>query len=217
MWDAKTYERVWQHKEDFEIYAIDFSPDSTKLVSGSWKGAAIIWDVASGEKIRTLLHKQGLRAAKFSSDGDRIATATYKGSVRVWDSSNGQLLVDIPVMVTSSYNNGLRWSNGHIFVVSGSTVKQVDASTGLTVYEWPVPNSNYYSCIAVPRHGKFIACSTSRSVTLWDTSTHCQIGFVEHHGDISSITLSPSNCFYAIGREDGTITTESLSYIIVST
>ena len=217
VWDAKTYKTVWNHEEDSYVNAVDFSPDSTKLVAGCLNQTAIIWDVASGETIRTLKHKQGLIAAKFSSDNDRIATATYEGSVQVWDSINGHLLVDIPVTVTSWYNNGLQWFNNHIFVVSRSTIKQLDASTGSTVYEWPVPNSNSYSRIAIPRHGKFIACSTSRSVILWETSTHRQIGLVKHTENIHSTALSPDNRSLAIGGVNGTIITEGLSHIIVST
>ena len=217
VWDAETYETVWQHREDYgNINAIDFSPDSTNLVLGSWNGTATIWDVARGEKLRTLRHKQGLRAAKFSSDGNRIATATYHGSVQVWDSKDGHLLVDIPVTVTSRYNNGLLWFNDHIFVVSGSKIKQLDASTGSTVYEWPVPNSDVHSCITIPRHGKFIAYSASHSVTFWDTSTHLQIGLVKHTEGIHPFSLSPGDRTLAIGGENETITIKSLSRITVS-
>ena len=229
VWDAKTYETVWKQEEDSSpikavnfyspVEAVDFSLDSTKLVSGSWNRRATIWDVASGKTVHTLKHKRytvPVVAAKFSSDGDRIATATSKGSVQVWDSSNGQLLVGIPVTVTSWHNHGLLWFNNHIFVVSYNTIKQLDASTGSTVSEWPVPNSDNYSCIAVPRHGKFITYSTSRSVTFWDTSTHLQIGLVEHTEDICSIALSPDNRSLAIGGCCGTIITEGLPHFIVS-
>ena len=229
VWDAETYTTVWKHEEDswisedddfssdsWIIEDVDFSRDSVKLVSGSRNCTATIWDVASGKRIRTLHHKQGLIAAKFSSDRNRIATATSQ-SVQVWDSKDGHLLfVDIPLTVPSLYN-GLRWFNGHIFVISYNTIKQLDASTGSTVSEWPVPNSNNYSCIAVPRHDNFIAYSTSRSVTFWDTSTHLQIGLVEHTEDIRSIALSLDNRSLVIGGCHGTIITEGLSHITVST
>ena len=221
VWDAETYETVWKLRKDSRsIHAVDFSPDSMTLVSGS-QFTATIWDVASGEKVRTLQHERRVIAAKFSSDGDRIATATdtYKGhgTIQVWNRKYGHLLLNIPVSATSSYNNGFWWFNNHIFVVSGSTIKQLDASTGSTLYEWPGPNNNDYSCIAVPRHGKFIAYSTGHSVTFWDTSTHWQIGLVEHTEDICLIALSPDDRSLAIGGSYGTIITEGLSYIIVST
>ena len=215
MWDTETYETVWKHDDSWTIEAVDFSPDSTQLVSGSRNRTAIIWDVASGMKIRALQHNNWAIAAKFSSDGDRIATATSQ-SVQVWDSKNGHLLVDIPVTVPSLYNNGLRWFNNHIFVVSGSKIKQLDASTGsmVSASAWPVPNSDIHSCIVIPRYGKFIACSTSRSVTFWDTSTYSYIGLVEHTEDIRSIALSPDNSSFAIGGCDGTIITDGLPFAV---
>ena len=218
VWDAETYKTVWTRKHDdsWTIEAVDFSPDSTQLVSGSRNSTAIIWDVASGMKVRALQHNNWAIAAKFSSDGDRIATATSQ-SVQVWDSKNGRLLVNIPVTVPSLYNNGLRWFNNHIFVVSGSKIEQLDASTGSMVSKWPVPNSDIHSCIVIPRHGKFVAHSTSRSVTFLDTSTHLQIGLIEHTEEICSIALSPNNGSLAIGGCYGTIITKSLSYFIVST
>ena len=215
--NAETYETVWEHNVDSsDIYAVDFSPDSTKLVSGSSNCIATIWDATSGQKIRTLQHKHWVITAKFSPNGDRIATGTRNGSVRVWDSKDGQLLVDIPVTVIPRCNNGLLWSNNHIFVVSNNKIKQLDASTGSTVSEWPVSNSDFHSCIAIPRHGKFIACSTGRFVTFWDTSSHLQIGLVEPTEDICLITLSPGDRSLAIGGEHGAITIKTLSLPTVS-
>ena len=208
VWDAETYKRVWKHWENSNEISVDFSPDSTKLVSGTQKGTTIIWDVASGERVLKLYHAAPVIAATFSSDGDRIAIATYKGSVEVRNSKDGDLLLDIPVTVTSRYNNSLLWFNNHIFVVSGSKIKQVDTSTGSMVFEWLVPNCN---CIAIPRHGKYIACSASCSVSFWDTSTYSHIGLVEHTEDIRSIALSPRNRSLAIGGYYGTIITEGLS------
>jgi WD40 repeat protein len=62
------------------------------------------------------------------------------------------------------------------------------------------------SCIALPKHGEFIAYSTKRTVTFWDTSTHTQLGLIQHPQDIRSIALSPDDRFLAIGGEGGKIT-----------
>ena len=191
------------------------TPSISHRIQHSSGGLGTAQPQFGGKKIRTLHHEQSVIAAKFSFDGDRIATATYR-SVQVWDGKDGHLLVDIPVTVTPQYNNGLRWFNNHIFVVSDNTIKQLDTSTGSTVSEWPVPNSDVHSCIAIPRHGKFIVYSTSRSVTFWDTSTHLQIGLVKHTEDIRSIALSPDDASLAIGGVNGTITIKSQSRRTVS-
>jgi WD40 repeat protein len=214
VWNAKTYEKVISHWEDFHSIGVDFSPDSTRFVSASHKQTATIWDIATCERVQTLGHGDLVIAAKYSPQGNKIATASHD-SVRVWDSNNGRLLAVIKVTVIPWYNTGLLWFNNHLFVISDSTIKQFEASTGSTVSEWPVPDSIHFSCIALPTHGKFIVYSTQRTVTFWNTATHTQLGLIQHPQDIRSIAVSPDDRFLAIGGRDGTITMNSLSRITV--
>ena len=213
VWDAKTHKQVFKHEEDYkDINGVDFSPDSTRLVSASHNETAIIWDIPTRERVQTLKHDNSLRAAKYSPQGDRIATAA-EDSIRVWDSKDGRLLLDIKVGVTPWYNTGLLWSNNHLFAISDGKIKEIDASTASAVSEWPLSESDYYSCIALPKHGQFIVYSANRTVTFWDTSSHIQLGHIQHLQDIRSITLSRDDEFIAIGGKGGTV---CLSPIIVS-
>ena len=123
----------------------------------------------------------------------------------------------IPVKVTTLFNAGLLWSNNHLFVVSDGTIKQFEASTGSTVSEWPVPDTNGSSCIALPQHGQFIAYSTNDTVTFWDTSTHTRVGLIQHTQSIRSIALSPDDRSLAIGGNSAKITIRNLSRITVGT
>ena len=215
MWDAKTFEKVFSHKEGNSVnvtFGVDFSPDSTRLMA-SHSHTATVWDVATRKKVQILDHENFVVASKYSPQGDRIATANHE-SVRVWD-VGGRLLVDIPVRVTPQCNKGLLWSNNHLFVVSDGTIKEFEASTGSTVSEWLVPHASYGSCIALPKHGKFIAYSTNDTVAFWDTSTHAPLGLIQHPQSIYSIALSTDNQFLATGGQGGEITIRSLSRIIV--
>ena len=215
MWDANTFEKVFSHGEGCVVYGVDFSPDSTRLVTASGKSIATVWDVATRKKVHILDHEHWAIAAKYSPQGDRIATATEK-SVRVWDSNNGRILVVVPVKVTAGCNKGLLWSNNHLFVVSDCTIKELGPSTSSTVSEWPVHNAGYLSCIALPKHGEFIAYSTKDTVTFWNTSTHTQLGLIQHTQPIGSIALSPDDRSLAIGGKGGKITVRSLCPITVS-
>ena len=217
VWDANTYEQVFAHREDYDIVnGVDFSPDSSRLVSASDNKTAIVWDIATGEQAQTLHHEGWVRTAKYSPQGDRIATATFH-SVRVYDGNDGRMLVDIEVGDTSWHNSGLLWFNNHLLVVSDHKIKQFDASTGSAVSEWLVPDTDMDSCIGLPKHGEFIACSTKSTVTFWDMATHTQLGLIQHPQDIRSIALSPDDLFIAICGWDGTIDIQSLSRIGVST
>lgn len=217
VWDTKTYETVFVHKEGIsDIRGVDFSPDATRLVTASLNGTASIWDVATRERVvGPLRHEDRVVAAKYSPQGDRIATATYdRNSVLLYDSNDGRLLLDIPVKVTSWYNTGLLWSGAHLFGVSGGSIKEIHVSTGSTVSEWPAPDTDRFSCITLSHYGEFIVYSAHRTVTFWDTSTRNQLGLVQHAHDIQSIALSPDDRFLAIGGEGGIITMEYLRDVL---
>ena len=213
IWDAEIFRHVFTTwRIDDVIRGVDFSPDSTRLLALGDK-TATVWDIATRELVFRLRHEKSLLAAKYSPNGNQIATATEE-SVRVYDGNKGHLVVEIKVQVTTSHNTGLLWFNNGLFVISDSSVKQIDASSGSTIWETPVPNP---SCITIPGHGEFIAYSANRTVTFWDTSTHTQCGLVHHPQDIYAIALSPDGRFLAIGGEDQKKNTiKRLSRITVS-
>ena len=204
VWEANTCEEV--HSQDWgRFYCVDFSPDSTRLVYGSHE--VFVWDIATRKQVQTLLHHHGyggyIVAAKYSPQGDRIATSN-RDSIRVWDSDDGRLLVEIDTQVIPYSNDGFRWCNDCLFVVSSSKIEQIITSTGLTISQWQVPDVGQGSCIALPEHGDFIAYFSGwgAGVTLWDTSTHTQLSIVPHPGYIHSIALSPDARFLAIEYKD---------------
>jgi WD40 repeat protein len=57
------------------IFSVAFSPDGTRLLSGSEDGTLKLWDAASGLLIRTLEgHAGSVKSVVFSSDGTRIVS-----------------------------------------------------------------------------------------------------------------------------------------------
>ena len=205
VWHAKTYKKVFAHNEDLsDILGVDFSPDSTRVVTASKNRTATVWDVAARKKALTLDHEEWVVAAKYSLQGDRIAAAAF-GSVRVWDSNDGRLLVQIKINVTPRFNTGLLWFNTDFFVISDNKIIQFEASTGSAIAEWSVADTNNTSSIALPHHREFITYSTNDTVTFWDTSTHTRIGLIQLTQNISSIALSPDDRLLAIGGNSGKI------------
>jgi len=196
---------------ELQQHPLERRPVSSRLVSASDNYTAVVWDITTRERVQTLRHGYKVLAAKCSLQGDRIATATHN-SVRVYDSSDGHLLVDIKTAVNQWYDTGLVWFNGHLLVVSGGAIRQFKGSP---VSEWPVPDSDYFSCIALPIHRKFIVYSAERTVTFWDMTTHTPLDFIQHPEHIRSIALSPDDLLLAIGGLNGKMIIKSLSRITV--
>ena len=214
VWDTKTYKQVLKHIEESYISALDFSHDSARLLS-AWGNTATILNIETCEVVRGLPHDDRVVAAKYSPQGEWIATAT-ETSVRTWDSNDGRLLVDINVQVTPDFNSGLLWFGNHLFVMSDSRIKQIDALTGSVVSEWPITNSS--SHIAMPHHKAFVTyiAHDRNNVLFWDTSTNTHLHLDQSPKDIRSITYSPNGRLLAIVAGKRITVTPLLPHIAVS-
>ncbi|MCC6486751.1 MAG: hypothetical protein IT364_04560, partial [Candidatus Hydrogenedentes bacterium] len=77
---------------------VEFSPDSTKLVTGSADGTAIVWDLKTEEiLLRLKVHAEGVASAWLTEDGRLIITQSFDGTSRVWDAQAGQCERTLPV------------------------------------------------------------------------------------------------------------------------
>jgi hypothetical protein len=63
-----------------------YSPDGTRIVTGSRDKSARIWDARTGVQLRALSgHDDYLNSAAYSPDGTRIVTASTDKTARIWD------------------------------------------------------------------------------------------------------------------------------------
>ena len=63
-----------------------FSADGSTLASASEDGTLRLWDVATGEPLKTLTgHTQWVSSIAFSPDGQTLASGSADGTVLLWD------------------------------------------------------------------------------------------------------------------------------------
>ena len=68
------------------VATLVFSPDDTVLVSGLLNGGIELWDVGSGDKLRTLDgHAEPVGTLVFSPDGKTLVSTGQDGTILVWD------------------------------------------------------------------------------------------------------------------------------------
>lgn len=168
IWTPKTYpvyghgEEIWDNEKlpeprlighlD-EITSLDFSPDNSKIVTGSRDGTARIWDL--NNRIRKEIfsipnNSDRLSSASFSNNGEAIIIQYVEGITNLYD-LNGNLIVknnaDGYESAHSSRNlNGeLQWEVGthndesvYLFSEDGSfAMKQTDfdPNSGVTIFD----------------------------------------------------------------------------------
>ena len=76
--------------------SVMFSPDGTQILTGNGTDQFQIWNVATGEKIRSVRtgnsRSERTYSAAFSPSGDRVLTGGSDHILRLWDANTGKLL-----------------------------------------------------------------------------------------------------------------------------
>ncbi|KAG8934376.1 hypothetical protein FRC02_010121 [Tulasnella sp. 418] len=71
-------------------YSVAFSPDGTRIASGTEDGTIAIWDAKTGILVRKLEgHSGWVNSVAFSPDGMLIASGSDDGDVATWDTTQG--------------------------------------------------------------------------------------------------------------------------------
>ena len=83
-------EHILEHSEG--VASVAFSPDGTRVVSGSWDRLVRIWNAAT-EDIECALegHSSRVTSVAFSPDGTHVVSGSIDMSVRIWSAMAGEM------------------------------------------------------------------------------------------------------------------------------
>jgi len=157
------------------VYSVTFSPDGTRIVSGSSDYTIKLWDVATGREIRTFQgHSGSVASVAFSRDGGRIVSGSKDSSIKLWDVATGRVLRTFtdhpsPAVVTS-----VAFSPDGTRIVSGSwynKVKLWDAATGREIRTFSGHSSFVRSAAFSPDGARIVSGSWDTTIKVWDAAT----------------------------------------------
>ena len=97
--EIKEYKKAFEKKIDantgeclktlkghkYSVNSVAYSPDGTKIISGSRDQTIKIWDANTGECLKTLEgHSQRVNSVAFSTDGTKIISGSSDKTVKIW-------------------------------------------------------------------------------------------------------------------------------------
>ena len=177
---AQKAELVVQLGHTDSVNSVAYSPDGKTLASAGGDKTIKLWNVATGQLLRTLQgHSGGISSVSFAPDGKTLASAGhYTGAggsdnaVRVWDVETGQLLRTSQghtesIEIVAYSPDGKTLASG----AYDNTAKIWDAATGKLRHTLQVHTDAVRSLCYSP-DGKTLATGSSgHIVKIWDTAT----------------------------------------------
>jgi len=153
------------------VNSVAFSADSKTLASGSMDGTIRLWDVASGQELKTLKgHSSDVNSVAFTPDGKTLASASDDNTIKLWDVVLGQelktLKVDLNPVVSMAFS-----PDGKTLVsvcgVFNRIIKLWDVSSGQEVKT--LKGHSGVTSFAFSPDGKMLASgSWDGTIKLWD-------------------------------------------------
>jgi eukaryotic-like serine/threonine-protein kinase len=72
------------------VETVAFSPDGSRILTGSGDRTARLWDAGTGRELAVLRgHRSGVTSVAFAADNSQIATAAGDGCIRLWGAAGG--------------------------------------------------------------------------------------------------------------------------------
>ena len=162
---------------DNVVYALAFSPDGKRLISGSGDKTAIVWDLTTLQQVHRLSgHTEAIKAVAFTHDGDRAVTGGGDQTLRLWNAADGKLIAEMTEHKQAAEREAERTSR-----------------------DGKKPESWHAGVVAVavsPMEALIASGSTDGRILLWDGRTgalHRQLAFpggMRGAADIFSMTFS---------------------------
>jgi WD40 repeat protein len=167
---------------DDDVKGISFSPDGSRVATGSKDKSVIIWDAVTGDKIKALNgHSNDVNTVAYSPDGKYLVSGSDDNTIMIWDAATG--------------NSG-KSLNGHsdrisvLSFIPGSTVLTSGDSTSNAVV--------VRGAFGIPVAGA--GAESACKLVFWNISTAAQLKAIDSECGLSSLAYSPDGKYLATGH-----------------
>ncbi len=210
------------------VRGLDYSPDGTKLISGSEDHTVKVWDTATWAESNTISqHSEKVTDIAWYSDGSKFVSSSWDGSVKIWDPVSLAELNDLNVvggMLLDNPANAVDVSDdmGQIAVAYNGKEKAT-SFFGLPgeYFNITIWNTSDWSAFTVNEksgggdsgsvmdvkfsHAGDLAATAATNVKIWDTTNGSLVDEINIGEKVSSVAWSPDDAFIAAGLTNNSI------------
>jgi DNA-binding beta-propeller fold protein YncE len=187
------------------VSSVAFSPDGTRLASGSLDNTVRVWDARSGQQLLALKgHTDTVTSVAFSPDGTRLASGSDDQTVKVWDARSGQQLLAL-----KGHRGGVAFSPDGTRLATGSrdqTVKVWDARSGQQLLALKGHAGGVTSVAFSPDGTRLASGSWDWTVKVWDARSGQELlNLKGHTKQVQSVAFSPDGTRLASDSGQNTV------------
>jgi WD40 repeat protein len=191
-----------------------FSTDGAVLAAGGGQ-PIFLWDVASGQLIRTLRgHVREIECLAFSPDDRLLVSGGHDGSIRVWDARSGEHLRTLQAhsQIVRALAFAPGCGDGYLLASGGAdrSVRLWDVGSGqvlhtLLGHQYEVGSLSFGG--PPGSDGQALASgSIDRTVHVWDTQTGRLLDVISGHATtVRAVAFSPAGDRLASGGADSIV------------
>jgi len=201
--DSPAAEIVPQLGHSSRVDSIAISPDGRLALSGSDDHTMILWDVASGSKIREFRLEHNVKTVAISPDGRSGLSAA--DTLKLWDLATGKAIRELkdsrtPYHVTFSPDGKTALS------ASGKSLRLWDLTTGTVIFTLSGHLAEVTSLSISPDGRVAVSGSKDKTLKIWDLMTGREVRELKgHSAGVASVAITPDGRFALSGSEDGTL------------
>jgi len=179
-------------------------PDASQVVSSSWDQTAKIWQVDTGQCVRTLEgHNNRVFAVAVFPDGRRVVTGSWDRTAKIWKVSTGEVLMSLEsldrVRSVAVFPDGERVLAGCMDRV----VRIWDAHTGENVQTLEGHNDTVRAVAILPDGEQVISGSNDCMAMIWSDMVRRRVP-LQVHANKQENGLLTISCMQLSGNAVGT-------------
>ncbi|KAB5589051.1 Vegetative incompatibility protein HET-E-1 [Ceratobasidium theobromae] len=177
------------------VVSVAFSPDGTRIVSGSEDKTVRMWDSQTGSTAAGPFegHTESVLSVAFSPDGNRIVSGSDDSTIRVWDLQTVAFSPNGTCIVSGSEDN---------------TIRMWDSQTGSSAAgPFKGHTSSVTSVSFSLDRTHIVSGSEDNTIRVWNSQTGSAAAgpFKGHRYTVTSVAFSPDGTRIVSGSDDSTI------------